>query len=309
MKHASLKSTGFLVVAALVTAFTVSSRSGHRPHTQEVATGVEALPVVTSPLLSPPPGMTGKAIVETMRLRERLRRAELEEYSDLRVYEVRDRSGKVLAREAVTMHYLTPGREFFTTQAASGSWLVRDLVFKRLIESEKITSDGREHHDSAISPGNYHFTLVGVQDIGPYHCFVLRAKPRRKGKYLFVGTLWINKQDYGVVRIAGHPARRPSFWIEHADFVRQYHDVEGFWLPTEDVTFVKVRFFGQRVLVIAHRTDSINGRSLAGVCGQESLSDPRLLLSLPSSTGGEGRHFAHWRAWNVNPTELQNLAL
>ena len=192
------------------------------------------------------------------------------------------------------MHYLGPGHKIFTIQAAVGSWLVRDLVFKRLIESEKITSNGRKHHDSAISQRNYHFTLVGVQNIGPYPCFVVRAQPKRKGKYLFAGTLWINMQDYSIVRVAGHPARKPSFWIERADFVRQYQRVDGFWLPARDITLVKVRFFGQRVLVIAHRTSSINGRSLAGVRGRKSLSNPRLLLSLPAPTGGEGRHFTDW---------------
>jgi hypothetical protein len=63
------------------------------------------------------------------------------------------------------------------------------------------------------------------------HCFVAQAVPKRKDKYLFEGKLWIDVDDYAVVRIVGHPAKKLSFWIERADFVRQYQKIEGFWLP------------------------------------------------------------------------------
>jgi outer membrane lipoprotein-sorting protein len=100
--------------------------------------------------------------------------------------------------------------------------LVRDLVLKRLVESESETSSGRVHRDSSIKPANYKFSLLGEQDVGPYHCVVVEAIPRRKDKYLFEGKIWIDAQDYGIVRIAGHPAKSPPFWITRADFVPSY---------------------------------------------------------------------------------------
>ncbi len=60
------------------------------------------------------------------------------------------------------------------------------------------------------------------QQLGPYPCFVAEAVPKRKDKYLFEGRVWIDVNDYSVVRIEGHPARKLSLWIQHADFVRQY---------------------------------------------------------------------------------------
>jgi hypothetical protein len=38
------------------------------------------------------------------------------------------------------------------------------------------------------------------------------------------------------VRIEGHPAKKLSFWIRRADFVRQYQKIDGFWLPQKDQT-------------------------------------------------------------------------
>jgi hypothetical protein len=62
-----------------------------------------------------------------------------------------------------------------------------------------------------------------------------------------------------VVRIEGHPARKLSFWIQRADFVRQYQKINGFWLPQKDQTFVQVRLYGKKVLNIEHQNYVVNG--------------------------------------------------
>src|SRR5262249_28512989 len=105
---------------------------------------------------------------------------------------------------------------------------------------------------------NYTLDLVGEQQVGSHHCFVAWALPKRKDKYLFEGKLWIDVDDYAVVRIEGHPARRPSFWIQRADFVRQYQKIDGFWLPEKDQTFVQVRLYGKKVLTIEHQNYVVN---------------------------------------------------
>jgi len=94
--------------------------------------------------------------------------------------------------------------------------------------------------------------------VGPYNCFLVRAIPRRKDKYLFEGKIWIDVEDYAVVRIEGHPAKKLSFWIDRADFVRQYQKIDSFWLPQRDVTFVQVRLYGKKALTIDHQDYSVN---------------------------------------------------
>jgi hypothetical protein len=81
---------------------------------------------------------------------------------------------------------------------------------------------------------------------------------------LFAGKIWIDVEDYAVVRIEGHPAKKLSFWIEQADFVRQYQKIDGFWLPQRDVTFVQVRLYGKKALTIDHQDYSVN-RSVGDV--------------------------------------------
>lgn len=70
--------------------------------------------------------------------------------------------------------------------------------------------------------------------------------------------MWIDAEDYAIVRIAGHPAKSPSFWITRADFVREYQKIGEFWLPARDKTVVRLRLYGNKVLTVIHGDYSIN---------------------------------------------------
>ena len=130
---------------------------------------------------------------------------------------------------------------------------MRHLVFDRLIQRESETSSGREHRNSAIATANYTFTLAGEEKVGRTICFVLGAIPKRKEEYLFEGKVWIDAEDFAIVKIAGHPAKKPSFWINRADYVRQYQRIDGFWLPCRDETSVDVKMYGRRVFTVDHQ--------------------------------------------------------
>jgi hypothetical protein len=80
-------------------------------------------------------------------------------------------------------------------------------------------------------------------------------------KCLFEGKIWIDIQDFAIVRIAGHPAKKLSFWIERANFVREYQKIDEFWLPRRDETFVQVRLYGEKILAIDHQDYTVNGTS------------------------------------------------
>jgi hypothetical protein len=159
------------------------------------------------------------------------------------------------------VEYWAPDKKTFSNIFEKGSGIVRHLVFDRLIQSETETSSGQDHRNSAITTANYKFSLSGEEDVGPYHCFVVEATPKRKEKYLFEGKIWIDGEDFAVVKIAGHPAKKPSFWINRAEFVRQYQRIAGFWLPFRDETSVDVKMYGKRIFTIDHQQYVINADS------------------------------------------------
>jgi hypothetical protein len=260
-----------LVVAAVFGFTVVGCRAGDDLGAGEVT---ETL----SPLRAPFQSMTGDELFAKLLEHNRLRDIRLQRYSAVRTYDVASDKGKVYAEEVVRVEYRAPDHKSFVTDSEKGSALVRDLVLKRLIESESATSRGRAHHDSSIRPANYEFTLLGEQDVGPYHCLVVRALPRRQDKYLFEGKVWIDTEDYAIVRIAGHPAKSLSFWITRADFVRQYQRIGDFWLPAKDETLVHVRLYGKKILTIHHGEYVVNedaGGTGSGFASEDKPSGTR----------------------------------
>ena len=214
---------------------------------------------VAAPVEPPPPDVDENKLFTELLAHNQQRNATLLGYTEQRTYKVTDTTGKVRAEEGGQMEYHAPDKKTFVTTSESGSGIVRHMALKPLIASEIETTSGKQHHDSSISPANYTFELLGEQEVGPYHCFVVRATPKRPDKYLFEGKVWIDTEDYAVVRIAGHPAKKLSFWIERADFVREYQKIDGFWLSKKDETFVTVRMYGQKILIIDHQNYTVTG--------------------------------------------------
>ncbi len=219
----------------------------------------ESHPELTAPLEPLRSGVAEDQLFVELDAHNELRKSALHDYTVLRTYQVIDLKGKVHAEEIGRMEFRAPDKKTFIVTSETGSGLIRRKALNPLISSEIEAAAGKEHHDSAISPANYSLDLLGEQQVGPYHCFVALAVPKRKDKYLFEGKLWIDVDDYAVVRIEGHPARKLSFWIQRADFVRQYQKIDGFWLPQKDQTFVQVRLYGKKVLSIEHQNYVVNG--------------------------------------------------
>ena len=243
------------LLAALVLCGVMTPAVGAKAHSDREDTSVD----VAAPVEPLPSAMDENTLFTQVLTHNEIRNAALLGYTELRTYQVTDTTGKVRAQESGQMEYRAPDKKTFVTTFESGSGLVRRLALNPLIASEIEAAAGKQHHDSAITPANYNFELLGEQQVGPYQCFVVRAMPKRADKYLFEGKVWIDTQDFAVVRIAGHPAKKLSFWVERADFVRNYQKIDGFWLPQKDETFVQVKLYGKKILIIDHENYRLAG--------------------------------------------------
>ena len=243
------------VLAALLAAGTAAAGIAAAP---EAGQGDEPSASPARAESSQPSASADQIFAELVKHNE-LRNARLREYSAVRTYAVADLQGKIHAKATVRMNYVAPDKKTFVAISEEGSGVVRHLVLNRLMESEASAAAGPEHRDSSIIPANYTFQLVGQEDLELHRCFVVSAIPKRKDTYLFEGKVWIDSTDFAIVQIAGHPAKKLSFWINRAEFIRQYEKVGDFWLPSKDQTFVDVKLYGKKVLSIEHHIDSVNG--------------------------------------------------
>lgn len=207
---------------------------------------------VVGPLEPLRSGVTGDFILAELEAHNERRSSAQPEYAAVKRRQVIDSRGKMYAEEIAHIEYYAPGKKTFVVTSENGWGPMGHPTLDWLIAGEIEATAGGDDRDSTITPANYKFEPLGEQEVGAFHCFVVKAIPKRKEKDLFEGKIWIDVQDYAIVRIEGHPVKRPSFWIAREDSVRQYQKIDGFWLPQTDETTVHVRLYGTKLLTIDH---------------------------------------------------------
>jgi len=141
-----------------------------------------------------------------------------------------------------------PGSKQFDVISESGSHVLVDHVLKKLLRAEQ--DDSHHRSDSALTPANYTFTLLRTEIDGGRPVYVLTVEPKQSHGLLYRGTIWVDAQDYAVVKLNAEPAKSPSFWIRNVQINRQYEKAGDFWLPRSDRSETKVRLGGVATLTI-----------------------------------------------------------
>jgi hypothetical protein len=80
--------------------------------------------------------------------------------------------------------------------------------------------------------------------------YVIEIIPKKQKKYLMRGTIWLDAEDFAIVRVEGQPANNPSFWTKSVQFVHKYEKHGPFWLAESDTSLSDVRIFGSTELRI-----------------------------------------------------------
>jgi hypothetical protein len=153
----------------------------------------------------------------------------------------------------VKASYSAPGIKKFTVISESGSVLLRKHVFHRLLESEKEAgSDDANREAVALTTANYQFSLLGCDSGGGRPLYVMQVEPLRDNKFLYRGTIWIDSQDFAVIRIEAEPARIPSYWTLHSEIHHWYEKIGESYVPVRNQTATDIRFGGKAVLTIEY---------------------------------------------------------
>src|SRR5208337_4930016 len=194
-----------------------------------------------------------------LRTRHHWQEARLARLTVVRTYKVENDKNKMLAEAVVLVEYRAPGTETFTSTSGNGSGFVIHRVFQRLMDDEEKRIRINKDPDTLITPENYTLEVVGTDKIGGSVCSIVRAVPKRKETDLFEGKLWIDNQDFAIVKITGRLAKSPSFWIKQVDFVRDYRKIDGFWLLSREEAVSVLRILGKETLTIDYQNYSVNG--------------------------------------------------
>jgi outer membrane lipoprotein-sorting protein len=203
---------------------------------------------------------TAEQIVQNL-VRMNIQRAQaLHGYQGKRIYraEYHGLGGARTAEMNVTVKYLSPGQKEFTIHSATGSKLIIDRVFKKLLDAEKDALDAEMQRRSALTEDNYRFTLIGLENGAPNAQYVFEVEPRNIDKFLYRGRIWVDAKDFAVVRLQAEPAKNPSFWTKKAEIVQVYKKVGDFWLPVLNHSVSAIRLGGHAELTIEYLDYDIN---------------------------------------------------
>jgi len=112
------------------------------------------------------------------------------------------------------------------------------------LEAETEASRPGNPEDSRITPQNYSFSMLRMDEVESRKAYVISVSPKKQEKYLIRGTIWVDAEDFAIVRMEGEPAKNPSFWIKNVQFTHKYEKHGQFWLAASDNSVSDARVFG-----------------------------------------------------------------
>jgi hypothetical protein len=149
--------------------------------------------------------------------------------------------------------YDSPSSKEFKIISRSGSKLVQDRVFKKLLDSEKEAAQPAMSARTQLNRANYNFELVGYEPSQTGGQYVLQVSPKTRSTYVYRGKVWVDGTDFAVTRIEAEPAQNPSFWTKKSEIHHEYKKVDAFWLPARNESVSSVRMGGRATLTIEYK--------------------------------------------------------
>jgi outer membrane lipoprotein-sorting protein len=195
---------------------------------------------------------TAEEIVTRMGAHDLQRQASIEGYVGTRRYVLEnhhfDKRSEILVRVRADQD----GTKHFDVLSEGGWKAANTHVLRKMVESEAETSRPDVRSKTKLNFENYNFEITGSELVSTRPTYVLEVIPKRKDKYLFRGRIWVDAQDYALVRAEGSPAKNPSFWTKNTHFVQIYYKSGPFWFPRSTQSVTEVRIFGTTDVTIEY---------------------------------------------------------
>jgi hypothetical protein len=193
-------------------------------------------------------------VVDNLIRRNQERAQSLLHSESTRVYRLvyRGFPGEREAEMVVKATYDSPSTKNFKVVSESGSKLIQERVFKRLLESEKEAAQPAISAQTQLNRENYDFQLVSYEPSNTGGQYVLQVSPKSKSKYVYRGKVWVDGTDFAITRIEGEPALNPSFWTKKSEIHHEYRKFQNFWLPVRNESVSYIRLGGRATLTIEY---------------------------------------------------------
>lgn len=244
--------------------------------------GVDSSPLPPSITTAP---LSVDQVVDNLVRKDVERAQALRHYESTRVYRLSYRGfpGDREAEMTVEATFDSPSSKSFKVISQTGSKLIIERVFKRLLESEKEAAEPELHAHTLLNRDNYDIALIGFESAGNNSSgvnssnqgsqYVLAVYPKTKSKYLYRGKVWVDGTDFAVTRIEAEPAQNPSFWTKKSEIRHEYVKVQNFWLPRRNQSISYIRLGGRATLTIEYNDYRVTDARASGNASKASSSE------------------------------------
>ncbi|MGB7547743.1 MAG: hypothetical protein WBM14_08335 [Terracidiphilus sp.] len=172
--------------------------------------------------------------------------AESRPYEVTREYKVFRGYDKQPVSEVIAeIDFVPPDTKTYRITQTSGN-VLGERVIRELLDRE--TESAKYEHGAEISRGNYDFVFLRRQSFGDVPEYVFAVFPKRKGKYLLRGQIWVDASSFRIRQIKGVPAKSSSFWLKSLHITLQFAELGGMWVPVTFDGIATVRIFGEYTL-------------------------------------------------------------
>jgi len=195
---------------------------------------------------------TASEVVERMVQRDAQRQALTQGYAGKRRYVLENDGMHKHAEMLVRVNGDSDGTKHFEILSEQGWKAAQKHVLRKMLESESQTSSPETRAKTRLCSENYEFKMAGQENVAARSAYAIDVNPKRKDKLLFEGRIWVDTEDYALVRAAGNPAKNPSFWTKHIHFVHTYEKQGGFWFPLSTESVTDAHIFGRTDLTIEY---------------------------------------------------------
>lgn len=236
----------------------------------------------------PPFALTSEQVVKKLVQRNLERAQALVAYEGTRIYRL-DYQGFPGSRSAemtVDVRYRSPATKEFEVRSEKGSRMLIDRVFRALLQSEKEALSEENQARVALNNVNYRFAMVGIETLPTGPCYILAVEPRTKNKLLYRGRIWVDAEDFAVVRIEAAPAKNPSFWTKETKIEQVYTKVGEFWLPLSNRSNSTIRLGGRAYFTIQYQEYQITAVTPPVSPNQSQDADSAILVLKPTLRTG-----------------------
>jgi hypothetical protein len=145
-----------------------------------------------------------------------------------------------------------------------GSEDVRGRALRKVLENEKQAWASGEIQRAELTADNYEFERSPDQPDG---LLKILMKPRRKGKLMLDGAMYLAREAANLVRVEGRAVSNPSFWIKRVDIKKHYQRIAGCSVPVHVESIASIRFAGKASFRMSYQYSQVNGQSTLGTVG------------------------------------------